>query len=243
MRRLRALSVLLLALVLPASGLKNRLLNLLGAEIHPTARIQRIYLRGVQKFKVGANSIVRSGNQFRNLRAVLIGDNTLVGPWNQIWANTRFRDAENAEPEWVGVFSIGNSALITRRHNLDATGGLVLADWSGLGGRGTTMLSHSYDPRTHLMLCLPTRIEESAFVAAQCTVAMGATVPARSVMAMGALMMPGAKEEYAIYAGIPAKVIKSGIEDWKCFDYGADGTHVRTPTNPLPAYPHNRPRI
>ncbi|MEJ7703125.1 MAG: hypothetical protein WKF47_05500 [Geodermatophilaceae bacterium] len=79
-----------------------------------------------------------------------------------------------------------------------------------------------------------TRIEESSFVAAQCSIAVGATLPERSVLAMGAVLMPGATATQALYAGVPAKVVRPDISDWKCFDYSEDGTRTRSPENSLP---------
>jgi len=63
---------------------------------------------------------------------------------------------------------------------------------------------------------------------------VGATLPARSVLAMGAVLMPGAKDAHALYAGVPARVVRADISDWKCFEYSEDGTRTRSPENSLP---------
>jgi len=233
MRRLRAILVLMVGL-LPASGAKNRLLNALGHDIHPTAVIDPVIILLVGRMHVDSDVRISLGNVFRNLRGVRVGSYTLIGPWNVFWANPKFRKSADADPLYVGIFSIGKSCLVTRRHNLDASGGIVIADWAGLGGRSSTILSHSYDPKRHVMACAVTRIEESSFVAAQCSIAVGATLPERSVLAMGAVLMPGATATQALYAGVPAKVVRPDISDWKCFDYSEDGTRTRSPENSLP---------
>ncbi|MBA2390612.1 MAG: hypothetical protein H0V67_10205 [Geodermatophilaceae bacterium] len=233
MRRLRTILVLLVG-VLPASTGKNKLLNLLGHDVHPSAVVAPVVILAVGRMRLDADARISFGNVFRNLRGLRVGSYTLIGPWNVIWANPKFRKSADADPDHVGIFSIGKSALITRRHNLDASGGIVIADWAGLGGRSSTVLSHSYDPKRHVMACAVTRIGESSFVAAQCSVSVGATLPERSVLGMGAVLMPGATATNALYAGVPAKVVRPDISDWKCFDYSEDGTRTRTPQHSLP---------
>lgn len=233
MRRVRGLLVLIVGL-LPASTLKNRLLNLLGHDVHPTAVISPILIRNVGRITAEEHVLINMGNTLQNLREARFGAYTLVGPWNLFWANKGFRRDPNADPEWVGVFAIGKYSLITRRHNLDASGGLSIGDWAGVAGRGSTLMSHSYDPKHHAMACAVTRIGESSIVATHCLVAVGANLPARSALAMGAVLMPGATAEYALYGGVPAKVVRSDISDWRCFDYSEDGTKTRTPQHSLP---------
>ncbi|MBA3418185.1 MAG: acyltransferase [Geodermatophilaceae bacterium] len=233
MRRLRAVLVLIVG-VLPASTTKNKLLNALGHDVHKSAVIDPVVIFNVGRMQVDSDARISIGNVFKNLRGARVGSYTLIGPWNFIWANPKFRSSPEADPEHVGVFSIGKSCLITRRHNLDASGGIVISDWSGLAGRSITMMSHSYDPKRHVMACAVTRMEESSFVASSCIMAVGATLPERSVLAMGAVLMPGATAPHALYAGVPAKVVRPDISDWVAFDYSEDGTRTRTPAHSLP---------
>ncbi len=164
MRRLRAVLVLIVG-VLPASTTKNKLLNALGHDVHKSAVIDPVVIFNVGRMQVDSDARISIGNVFKNLRGARVGSYTLIGPWNFIWANPKFRSSPEADPEHVGVFSIGKSCLITRRHNLDASGGIVISDWSGLAGRSITMMSHSYDPKRHVMACAVTSMEESSYVA------------------------------------------------------------------------------
>lgn len=226
MRRLRALLGLVLGL-LPASPIKNRLLNLLGHDVHPTAVIRPVFLVNVDRLEVGAGSLIRNWNLFRNLRVARIGLDTHIGPSNIIWANRKYRYAEVTNPELVGVFEIGKRALITRHHHIDATGGCIIGDWSAMAGRKSTVLTHSYEPMSHTMGCAPTRISECSFMANQSIMGMGAVLPPRSVLAMGGVLMPGATQEDTLYGGVPAKPLKADITAWKIFDYGEEGDHAR----------------
>lgn len=234
MRR-RVRSVLsLIAGLLPASTAKNRLLCRLGHRVHDTAVISPILIRNVGRLEAEAHVKINVGNVLQNLRGAHFGEYTLIGPWNFFWASPKYREHPDADPEHVGIFSIGKYCLITRRHNLDASGGIVIANWSGIAGRNCTIMSHSYDPRRHTMATGVTRMGESSFVATHCILAVGASLPDRSVLAMGGVLMPGATAPHALYGGVPAKVVRPDISDWPCFDYSEDGSRTRTPQHSLP---------
>ena len=61
MRRVRGLLVLIVGL-LPASAIKNRLLNLLGHDIHPTAMISPILIRNVGRITAEEHVRINLGN-------------------------------------------------------------------------------------------------------------------------------------------------------------------------------------
>lgn len=84
------------------------------------------------------------------------------------------------------------------------------------------------------MACAVTRIGESSIVATHCILAVGATLPAQSALAMGGVLMPGATAEHALYGGVPAKVVRPDISDWTCFDHAEDRSKTRSPLHSLP---------
>lgn len=209
--------LVLLAGLLPASAGKNRLLSMLGHQIHRTAKIGPVILLKVGRIEVGARTHIWSGNVFRHLRALRVGTDGTVMRWNRISAIPSFRRTEGADPETVGILSLGDHVLITKGHAVDCSGGVLMADWSAIAGRDTLVYSHSYDPSNHTLSCAPTRIGESAFIAARTTVAMGATLPDYSVLAMGGVLMPGASKTKTLYGGVPAKPLRD-ISDWKLME-------------------------
>lgn len=212
MRKLKVLLVLAVGL-LPASRVKNTLLNRLGHDIAPTARIAPILLLRVRKLRVGPGTLIGFGNKLRGLRMAEFGEETKVGPRNDFRASAA-HNKESDEPEYVGVLKVGDVVFISKRHEVDCTGGVLIDDWSGLAGRGIFIYSHSYDPRRNVNTCGPTRIGRNAMVASRTILAMGATLPEGSVLAMGAVLMPGASKTHAMYGGVPARAIKEDIGDW-----------------------------
>lgn len=205
--------VLLIGLF-PASGLKNRLLNLLGHKIHPKATIDPVLFLKVLRIEVGEGTHVWSGNMFKSLRGLHIGSHCTMMRWNRVTAVPSFRRTKNVDPEKVGVLWLGDHVVITKGHALDCSGGVVMEDWSAIAGRETLVYSHSYDPAEHELACAVTTIGESAMIAARTTMASGSTLPKGSILAMGSTLMPGKTKEYCLYAGFPARAIRE-VKDWK----------------------------
>lgn len=213
MKRVSFVLVLLVGL-LPASKLKNRLLCRLGHRIHDRAIIDPVLFIRVLRIEVGAGSHVWSGNLFKNLRGLRVGENCTMMRWNRATAVPAFRRTQNADPEKVGVLWLGDNVLVTKGHALDVSGGVVMEDWSAIAGRETLVYSHSYDPSVHELTCAVTTIGEGAFIAARTTMASGATLPKGGVLAMGSVLMPGKSKENVLYAGVPARAVRD-VSDWK----------------------------
>ncbi len=213
MRKLKVLLVLAVGL-LPASRRKNGLLNRLGHEVHPTARIAPIVLLRVRKLRVGSGTTIAFGNKLRGLRLAEIGEETQIGPRNDFRASSAQGKLAD-DPETVGLLRIGKVVFISKRHEIDCSGGVIIDDWSGLAGRGIFIYSHSYDPQRNVNTCGPTRIGPNSMVASKTVLAKGATLPECSILAMGAVLMPGATKTHAMYGGVPAKPLNVDITDWE----------------------------
>lgn len=216
MKKVKFLLVLLVGL-LPAHPVKNALLNRLGHQIHPTAKLGPVLLVKVLRIEIGARTHVWGLSTFRNLRGVRIGTDATMMRFNTVWALPGFRKTGAADPVHVGILSMGNDTLVTKGHDLDCSGGFIMEEWSAIAGRETLVYTHSYDPSSHTLSCAPTRLEEGAFIAARTTVAMGAVLPHHSVLAMGGVLMPGATKPNTLYGGVPARPVKD-ISDWAMMD-------------------------
>ncbi|MGI8692976.1 MAG: acyltransferase [Geodermatophilaceae bacterium] len=212
MRKLKVLLVLAVGL-LPASRRKNGLLNRLGHQVHPTARIAPIVLLRVRTLRVGAGTTIGFMNKLRGLRLAEFGEETQIGPHNDFRAS-RPAGKISDEPEFVGVLKVGKVVFISKRHEIDCTGGVLVGDWAGMGGRNSFIYSHSYDPQRNVNTCGPTRIGRNSFIATKTILAKGATLPEGSILAMGAVLMPGASKTHTMYGGVPAKPLSVDITNW-----------------------------
>lgn len=227
MKKIKLLLVLLVGL-LPASRAKNRLLNRLGHQIDPTAIIDPVILFKILRIEIGPRSHIWSGNLIRHLRGLRMGADCTMMRWNSVSAIPAFRRTAGADPETVGVFSMGDQVLITKGHDIDCSGGVIMDDWSAIAGKETLVYSHAYDPSNHVLTCALTRIGTNGFVAARTTLAAGATLPDYSILAMGGVLMPGATKTKTLYGGVPAKPIRD-ISDWAIMTVQQTHSSVRPP--------------
>lgn len=227
MKKIKFLLVLLIGL-LPASTAKNRLLNRLGHQIDPTAIIDPVIILKVLRIEIGARTHVWSGNVIRNLRGLRMGADCTIMRWNSVSAIPAFRRTEGADPMTVGILSMGDQVLITKGHNVDCSGGVIMGNWSAIAGKETLVYSHAYDPSKHVLACALTRVGTNGFLAARTTLAAGATLPDYSVLAMGGVLMPGATKTKMLYGGVPAKPIRD-ISDWALMTVQQTQSGVRPP--------------
>ncbi len=212
MRKLKVLLVLLVGL-LPASRRKNGLLNRLGHQIHPSARIAPILLLRVRRLRVGSGTTIGVWNKLRGLKLAEFGEETQIGPRNDFRASGAVGSVPD-DPDLVGVLKVGSVVFISKRHEIDCTGGVLIGDWAGLAGRNTFIYSHSYDPQRNLNTCGPTRVGPNSMIASKTILAKGATLPEGSILAMGGVLLPGATKTHTMYGGVPAKPLNVDIKDW-----------------------------
>ncbi len=128
-------------------------------------------------------------------------------------AAAMYRDADRA----VGAdafrgLHVGCHSSVTSRHYLDCSGGISIGEFTVVGGVRTTILSHSLDIEAGVQTTRSVKIGDRCFVSSNVSVVPGGTIPEGCVIAMGALVVGELPSARALYAGVPAKVVKTGIE-------------------------------
>ncbi|MEU5695939.1 hypothetical protein [Actinosynnema sp. NPDC020468] len=192
----------MLVWLLPPSRAKNALLRALGHRVHPTARVGINLLLGVGAVEVGAASFVGHGNVFRGLRSIRIGREVIVGQFNWITVAPSLTSVAQARME------LGDHTVLTNRHYVDCSGGLLCDPYSTIGGVRSVVLSHSVDLGSGKQTLAPVVMKRHAFVATCCTVLPGVVLNERAVLAAGAVTVPGATyDAETLYGGVPAKPI------------------------------------
>ncbi|OLR92112.1 acyltransferase [Actinokineospora bangkokensis] len=191
--------------LLPPHPLKNRLLTLLGHRVHPTARVGICLLTGTRDVRVGAGAHIGHGNAFRSLRALRVGAGAIVGQLN--WFSTA-PSLTLTDPRH-GVADLGEHAVVSNRHYLDCSGGLVMADFATIGGVRCTVLTHSVDLTTGKQTLRPVVLEHQAFVSTNSTVMAGSHLAERAVLAAGSVTaLEGRYDRHTLHGGVPAKPIR-----------------------------------
>jgi acetyltransferase-like isoleucine patch superfamily enzyme len=197
--------ITLLVFLLPACGVKNALLRCLHHSIPDDASIGSCLVDDVGRFDLGEGARIGVGNTFRGLTLVSLGRNAVVGQWNWIAAGKVFLNGDADR----GVLRLGDHAAIVSRHIIDCAGGVRLEEYAILGGLRSVLITHQADYRTGTLTADGITIGAYSLVNSCNQFSPGAKVPARSVTALGAVIVPGLEAEGRLYGGVPARNIKA----------------------------------
>jgi acetyltransferase-like isoleucine patch superfamily enzyme len=187
--------------LLPASRLKNVVMNLLKNNVHASAKFGPNIIIGECKITIGRQSLVRPFNIFRNMN-LQIGDDAIIGSWN--WFSAA--PALKKHPLFKGEFSLGNSSAINSRNYFDCSGGISFGAFSDLAGVRSTFITHFIDTKINKQVCKSIQIGERTMLSSNIKVTPGAVVGARSIVAMGSVLIAEIYPSGSLIAGVPGKV-------------------------------------
>lgn len=201
--------ILTLAGLMPASRLKNWLLNLFGPgyRIASSARIEPMMLLGVGRLVVGESSRIGLGNVFRGMREVALGDHAEIGQFN--WVTGVARVVASADSETFGTLRMGDDSALTSRHYLDCAGGVILKERVTVAGLRSTFLTHGVDVMLGHQVLRPVVVGRDTMVMTNCLLVPGARIGERIVVASGSTISGVLDQSETMYAGAPAKPLKS----------------------------------
>ncbi|NUU16969.1 hypothetical protein HP550_06865 [Cellulomonas humilata] len=191
-----------LAALLPASQAKNWILRKLGHDVAPSAHISPIFVVGRTRLIVGSDARIGALNAFRNVVSVKLGDGAELGQLNWVSAAPFLLDASGSAS--AGHLELGEHASLTNRHYVDVSGGVRLERFAIVAGVRSVLMTHGIDVADGVLDTAPIVVGEYAMVGGCVNMVLGSTVPPRSVVAMGAVVVRGLTEEGHLYAGVPA---------------------------------------
>lgn len=199
-----------LVFLMPACRLKLTLLRWLGHSIGIDVRIGPCVVDDVKRFELGDGAGIGGGNTFRDLDLVTLGKGASVGHWNWITCAPGLVTGDGDQ----GTLRLADHATVVSRHYIDCTGGVFLDEYSVLGGLRSVLLTHQADYRTSTLTVDRISIGAYSLVNACNNLVQGATVPARCITTMGAVILPGLTAENRLYGGVPARDLKAVEGRW-----------------------------
>lgn len=209
--RLRGVMTVVAGL-LPASSFKNAVVRRLGwnvgqgCRIGPVIAVSGAYLSLEDGARVGAFNMVRG------IRLEL-GSGSTIGSWNWFSAAGEFRGQIGTH----ALLRVGRQSSITSRHYVDCSGGVLIGDFTTVGGQRTTILSHGIDFVESVQVPGVVEIGSRSFVSTNCVLLMGSVLPERSVLAAGAVLTRSrGVREPGIWGGVPARHL--GVAEGAYFD-------------------------
>lgn len=194
-----------LVFALPATPLKNRLLNLLGHHVHPTARIGICWVQHVDRFELAEGVRIGNFNAFRYLALVKMGYGSRIVMFNWILGGSGFEPGAR-QHENLRTLRMGEHSHIISFHFLECGGGLVMDDNCWITGIRSTVLSHAFDPKEGGIILEPVELRKGAIVSTSCTMLPGTVIGEGSLLAAGSTTWTGqAVVDGALAGGVPAR--------------------------------------
>jgi len=200
---------------------------LLGWEIHPSARVGLSLvlvphlkieadavignfniIRSAGSLRLSVGSMIKSFNVINGCELVELGSFAIIGYGNLISGPPLSTGLFPHSPDRRPEFRLGEHASVVRNHRIECSDMVEIGRFSTIGGTQTEILTHGIDIFESVQRTAPVTIGEYCYFGSRIVIQSGATVPARCVVAPGAVVngSPGGPEQ--LLGGVPAKTIK-----------------------------------
>jgi acetyltransferase-like isoleucine patch superfamily enzyme len=150
-----------------------------------------------------------------NLDALILGKFSSIGRSNWITGfSTSTTSSHFAhQPKRSAELLLGDHSAITKNHHIDATNKISIGSFTTIAGYRSQFLSHSIDLYFNRQHSDPILIGDYCFVGSGCIVLGGSILPDHSVLGALSLLNKPFNDPWTLYAGQPAKIVKSIDKD------------------------------
>lgn len=180
--------------LLPGSAVKNVILRRLGLQIGRGSSIGPSLILGIGEFVMEENSTIGTGNVIRDLSSFRIRANGRLGQWNWISASRDLIAAGNP-----GMFEIGCHSAVTSRHYIDASGGVVIGNFTTVAGVRSTLITHGIDWRTGTQRTRSIKIGDYCLISSNNSITPGTTISDHVITGMGSTLAGKLDVEFGLY--------------------------------------------
>jgi len=197
--------------------IKRLAYRLQGFEVAATARVGCSIL-DARHCRLGDGAVIGHGNLVVGVERLEVGDHVHIGQLNIVRGGDEVRLERWSEVMRLNVinsivdpirttpatprFRLGPGAVITAGHKIDFTDRVDIGRRAIIGGRGSSLWTHNRQPTA------PVTVGDQAYLGSDCRMAPGASVPPRSVVGMGAVVVGRLEQPAWLYGGVPAKPLK-----------------------------------
>ena len=200
----------LIGFFLPWCGRRYLLVRVMGYDIAPTARIGYSYIN-VETLRMGPNSRIGTFNFVRNLKVLSLGECASIGHLNWITGLNEsgraehFRDESDRSSELI----LGEHTAILHRNIIDCMNKITIGAFTTLAGHRSQILTHGINILSSRQTSAPVTIGDYCLVGTKVLILKGAMLPSRSVLGAGSVLEKKYNDEGCLYAGTPARKIKT----------------------------------
>lgn len=190
--------------------------RLLRWEVHPTARIGITYIL-VKELIIERDVSISHFNVIKGCDFVHLKEGAMIGAFNWVSGKAKHDGIGPALSDRRPQLLMGRGAGLTMRHLVDCSDSVTLDDLSVVAGFRTQIVTHGIDVARGCQTSAPVRIGPRSVVFTGATLVPGACVPARCVVAAGAVVVGTLPEELRLYGGVPAKELRKLPDDHRFF--------------------------
>lgn len=156
-------------------------------------------------------------NLIKGMQLVTLGKFSSIGKLNWITGvpnnSKHFRQNKDRSPSLI----IDENSAITHRHIIDCTACINIGKFTTVAGYNSHFLTHSIDLAQNMQSSLGIVIGNYCFIGTNCIFLPGSCLPDYCVLGALSLLNKNYTENYTLYAGTPAKPIKTLPHDWQYF--------------------------
>jgi len=203
----------LLITVLPWALKRRVLVRLYGYDIHPLSYIGLSWVYP-GRLILGADARISHFSFFRDIEEVRLLCGSQVG--SLVFVTGFPKDIGKHycnEKDRVTLLKIGRESHITSRHLIDCTNKVEIGDFTTIAGYRTQILTHAIDLNVPMQKSAPVKIGNFCFISTATVILPGVEIPDFCVVAAGSVVTKSVPNSYGIYAGVPARLVKSLEKD------------------------------
>jgi acetyltransferase-like isoleucine patch superfamily enzyme len=204
--------------MLPWRWRRRLLQSWFGYEIHPTAKIGLAWVFP-KELSMAEGAKIDHFTVAINLDRIVMSEKAKIGRSNWITGfptgtkSLHFAHQQNRRSELL----IGAFSAITKHHHIDCTSQIEIGKFVTIAGYYSQLLTHSIDVFENRQDSHSIKIGDYCFVSTNVVILGGSSLPSYSVLGAKALLNKTYTEEWKLYGGVPAKVVKDIPKDAKYF--------------------------
>jgi acetyltransferase-like isoleucine patch superfamily enzyme len=198
--------------------IRRKLLNLLlNIKIHKTAHVGYSIILARSGY-MHKSSKIMNFTFVNELDNFIMNEHSKIGKNNWITgSSSELKKGYAASPNRKCEFILGIHSRITTEHHFDCNGGVYIDDFTTIAGKGSQILTHGIDIVENIQKADSVKIGKYCFVGTKSLFLMGSSLPSYSLLAAGSVVSKSNTEPYSVYAGVPAKKVKTLPKESKYF--------------------------